>query len=141
METDEREWTEWNWRTEGDIMVNGAFFVPSGGGLSTQYAKASSVDPKSAAFIQQLTMNAGALYGPRYIDYILFFIIITELRLPPHSLSLSSSLGVCCLFPLPKQLAVLCFCAAFVMGQVGGGGAQLIYKWGFIFIFQIKTKT
>lgn len=65
VETDEREWTAWNWRTEGDVMVNGAFFVPSGIGLSTQYAKASSVEPKSAALIQQLTMNAGAPVGPR----------------------------------------------------------------------------
>ncbi|KAJ9684683.1 hypothetical protein PVL29_016917 [Vitis rotundifolia] len=65
VETDEDEWADWNWRTEGDVMVNGAFFVPSGVGLSTQYAKASSVEPKSAALIQQLTMNAGALSGPR----------------------------------------------------------------------------
>ncbi|CBI31413.3 hypothetical protein VitviT2T_019493 [Vitis vinifera] len=65
VETDEEDWAEWNWRTEGDVMVNGAFFVPSGVGLSTQYAKASSVEPKSAALIQQLTMNAGALSGSR----------------------------------------------------------------------------
>ncbi|KAL0286329.1 UNVERIFIED_CONTAM: putative pectate lyase 12 [Sesamum angustifolium] len=48
-----------------DIMVNGAFFVPSGEGLSLQYAKASSVEPKSATLINQLTMNAGVLGGPR----------------------------------------------------------------------------
>ncbi|KAL0340688.1 UNVERIFIED_CONTAM: putative pectate lyase 12 [Sesamum radiatum] len=65
VETDEREWSDWNWRTDGDIMVNGAFFVPSGEGLSMQYAKASSVEPKSAALIDQLTMNAGVLGGPR----------------------------------------------------------------------------
>ncbi|XP_044460824.1 probable pectate lyase 13 [Mangifera indica] len=65
VDTDEREWTDWNWRTDGDIMVNGAFFVPSGLGLSTQYAKASSVEPKSAALIEQLTMNAGPIGGPR----------------------------------------------------------------------------
>ena len=67
VETDERDWTDWNWRTEGDIMVNGAFFVPSGAGLSTQYAKASSVEPKSAALIEQLTSNAGVFGDPRYI--------------------------------------------------------------------------
>lgn len=59
MDTDEGQWSDWNWRTDGDIMVNGAFFVPSGPGLSAQYAKASSVEPKSAALITQLTMNAG----------------------------------------------------------------------------------
>ncbi|KAL6497726.1 hypothetical protein OROHE_027051 [Orobanche hederae] len=63
--TDEGEWSGWNWRTDGDIMVNGAFFVPSGEGLSMQYAKASSVDPKSAALINQLTMNAGVFSHPR----------------------------------------------------------------------------
>lgn len=66
MDTDERDWTDWNWRTDGDLMVNGAFFVPSGAGLSAQYAKASSVEPKTAGLIDQLTMNAGVLGGPRY---------------------------------------------------------------------------
>ncbi|XP_060675594.1 probable pectate lyase 18 isoform X2 [Ziziphus jujuba] len=65
VDTDEGEWAGWNWRTEGDVMVNGAFFVPSGVGLSTQYAKASSVDPKSAALIDQLTLNAGVFGDPR----------------------------------------------------------------------------
>lgn len=66
VDTEEGVWSSWNWRTDGDIMVNGAFFVPSGEGLSMQYAKASSVEPKSAAIIDQLTMNAGVLGGPRY---------------------------------------------------------------------------
>ncbi|KAL4331968.1 hypothetical protein GQ457_07G018710 [Hibiscus cannabinus] len=59
VETDEREWGGWNWRTDGDLMVNGAYFVPSGAGVSAQYAKASSVEPRSAAYIDQLTFNAG----------------------------------------------------------------------------------
>ncbi|KAG4201672.1 hypothetical protein ERO13_A05G292500v2 [Gossypium hirsutum] len=59
VDTDEREWASWNWRTEGDLMVNGAYFVPSGADVSPQYAKASSIQPKSAAFIQQLTFTAG----------------------------------------------------------------------------------
>ncbi|KAE8701528.1 putative pectate lyase 13 [Hibiscus syriacus] len=59
VETDEREWAGWNWRTDGDLMVNGAYFVPSGAGVSAQYAKASSVVPRSAAYIEQLTFNAG----------------------------------------------------------------------------------
>lgn len=46
-------------------MANGAFFVPSGEGASMQYSK--SVSPKSANLIDQLTMNAGVLGGPRYI--------------------------------------------------------------------------
>ena len=64
METDEDKWSDWNWRTDGDIMVNGAFFVPSGEGLS-QYTKASSIEPMSAGLINQLTMNAGVFGDPR----------------------------------------------------------------------------
>ncbi|KAL2899937.1 putative pectate lyase 13 [Bienertia sinuspersici] len=55
------EWESWNWRTEGDLMVNGAFFVPSGDGVNPQYSLASSMDPKPAAYIDQLTLNAGIL--------------------------------------------------------------------------------
>ncbi|KAJ4829832.1 hypothetical protein Tsubulata_016544 [Turnera subulata] len=66
VDTDERDWTDWNWRTDGDIMVNGAFFVPSGAGLSAQYAKASSVEPKSVGLIEQITMNAGVFGDPSY---------------------------------------------------------------------------
>ncbi|MQL71328.1 hypothetical protein Taro_003608 [Colocasia esculenta] len=65
VDTDEKDWGGWNWRTEGDIMANGAFFVPSGAGLGLKFAKASSVEPKSAGMIDQLTMNAGVLGGPR----------------------------------------------------------------------------
>ncbi|KAM7526855.1 hypothetical protein LguiA_016757 [Lonicera macranthoides] len=76
VDTDEGDWAGWNWRTDGDVMVNGAFFVPSGAGLSTQYAKASSVEPKSAVIVDQLTRGAGVMGGSRYIyllAYILFF--------------------------------------------------------------------
>lgn len=59
VDTNEGQWSDWNWRTDGDIMVNGAFFVPSGEGLSAQYTKASSVEPKSAALVSQLTIDAG----------------------------------------------------------------------------------
>ncbi|CAN4126594.1 unnamed protein product [Withania somnifera] len=66
VDTNEGDWSGWNWRTDGDVMVNGAYFVPSGEGLSNQYAKASSVEPKSAVIIDQLTLNAGVFGSPRY---------------------------------------------------------------------------
>lgn len=59
--TEQEEWRDWNWRSEGDIMVNGAFFVASGAGVEIKYEKAYSVEPKSASFIDQLTLNAGVL--------------------------------------------------------------------------------
>lgn len=71
VDTNEGEWSDWNWRTEGDMMVNGAFFVPSGNGISDEYAKASSVDPQSAVLIDQLTMHAGVLGGSRYFEKLI----------------------------------------------------------------------
>ncbi|EPS61840.1 hypothetical protein M569_12953, partial [Genlisea aurea] len=59
VDASESEWLAWNWRTVGDKMVNGAFFVPSGDRLSQQYAEASSLDPMSADLVAQLTLNAG----------------------------------------------------------------------------------
>ncbi|XP_011094589.1 probable pectate lyase 12 [Sesamum indicum] len=61
VDTSEDEWRGWNWRSEGDIMVNGAFFVASGQGVEVKYEKAYSVEPKSAAYIDQITLNAGVL--------------------------------------------------------------------------------
>ncbi|KAJ0940857.1 putative pectate lyase [Helianthus annuus] len=61
VETAQEHWKGWNWRSEGDILMNGAFFVASGEGLELKYEKAYSVEPKSAALIDQLTMNAGVL--------------------------------------------------------------------------------
>ncbi|KAJ6843121.1 putative pectate lyase 5 [Iris pallida] len=65
VDTAEGQWAGWNWRTEGDLMVNGAFFVPSGEGLEAKYSKAESLAPKTAAMIDQLTMNAGVFGGSR----------------------------------------------------------------------------
>lgn len=77
VDTNEGEWSDWNWRTEGDIMVNGAFFVPSGAGASAAlYAQASSVQPKSAVQIDQLTMYSGVFGDPRYSSYYTFINIL-----------------------------------------------------------------
>ncbi|KAL4190908.1 hypothetical protein AMTRI_Chr07g26960 [Amborella trichopoda] len=65
VDVDERKWSNWNWRTDGDLMVNGAFFVPSGLGSASKYEKAYSVEPKSAAFIDALTRNAGVFGSSR----------------------------------------------------------------------------
>ncbi|KAK9126580.1 hypothetical protein Scep_015426 [Stephania cephalantha] len=61
MDADKDEWSKWNWRSQGDVMVNGAFFVTSGDGFSPQYAKASSMEPHVGAAVVQLTLNAGVL--------------------------------------------------------------------------------
>ncbi|XP_052176380.1 probable pectate lyase 12 isoform X2 [Diospyros lotus] len=61
LEAAEGEWKGWNWRSQGDVLVNGAFFVESGESLGVKYEKAYSVEPRSATFIDQITMNAGVL--------------------------------------------------------------------------------
>ncbi|CAN0909186.1 Probable pectate lyase 13 [Linum grandiflorum] len=69
VETDEKEWSRWNWRTDGDIMVNGAFFVPSGAGVSAMYERATSLNAMAATFVGQITVNAGVLGATRYWFY------------------------------------------------------------------------
>ncbi|XP_028796886.1 probable pectate lyase 5 [Neltuma alba] len=57
----ESEWKNWNWRSSGDLMVNGAFFTPSGKEASSSYARASSLSAKSSSLVSSITVSAGAL--------------------------------------------------------------------------------
>lgn len=57
----ESEWKNWNWRSEGDLMVNGAFFTASGAGASSSYAKASSLGARPSTLVGTITTNAGSL--------------------------------------------------------------------------------
>ncbi|KAJ0921422.1 putative pectate lyase [Helianthus annuus] len=60
-EASENEWKHWNWRSEGDLMLNGAYFTPSGTGASKSYAKASSLSARSSSIVGSITANAGVL--------------------------------------------------------------------------------
>ncbi|GJZ14590.1 probable pectate lyase 8 [Tanacetum coccineum] len=55
------KWKHWNWRSEGDLMLNGAYFRPSGAGAGASYAKASSLSAKPSSVVATLTSGAGAL--------------------------------------------------------------------------------
>ncbi|XP_068657368.1 probable pectate lyase 18 [Aristolochia californica] len=57
----ESEWKNWNWRSEGDLLLNGAFFTPSGAGASSSYAKASSLGARPSTLVGSITVAAGAL--------------------------------------------------------------------------------
>lgn len=70
VDTSEGEWRGWNWRSEGDQLVNGAYFVASGEGVEVKYEKAYSVEPKSAAYIDQLTLNAGVLGSRSFFAFL-----------------------------------------------------------------------
>ncbi|KAJ6821382.1 putative pectate lyase 5 [Iris pallida] len=60
-DTAERQWKKWNWRSEGDLMLNGAFFTPSGVGASSSYARASSLGARPSSRVGTITVSAGAL--------------------------------------------------------------------------------
>jgi len=54
-------WKGWNWRSEGDLLLNGAFFTPSGRGAAASYARASSLGAKSSSLVGTLTAGAGVI--------------------------------------------------------------------------------
>ncbi|XP_022131699.1 probable pectate lyase 5 [Momordica charantia] len=55
------QWKNWNWRSSGDLMLNGAFFTMSGAGASSSYARASSLSAKSSSLVGSMTATAGVL--------------------------------------------------------------------------------
>ncbi|XP_010933171.1 probable pectate lyase 8 isoform X1 [Elaeis guineensis] len=59
--TEGRVWKNWNWRSEGDLLLNGAYFTPSGAGASASYSRASSLGAKSSSMVATITSDAGAL--------------------------------------------------------------------------------
>ena len=61
VETAATQWKGWNWRSEGDLLVNGAFFTASGAGASSSYAKASSLGARPSSLVGSITTGSGAL--------------------------------------------------------------------------------
>ncbi|GAB4848046.1 hypothetical protein Ancab_002706 [Ancistrocladus abbreviatus] len=57
----ESEWREWNWRSEGDLMLNGAYFRESGAGAAATYARAYSLSARPSSLVATITTAAGAL--------------------------------------------------------------------------------
>ncbi|KAL4634234.1 hypothetical protein ACB092_04G185100 [Castanea dentata] len=60
------EWKKWNWKSEGDEFLNGAFFTSSSGSNSSSNAtyftsSASDISAKTSSLVPKLTSNAGAL--------------------------------------------------------------------------------
>ncbi|GFY82585.1 pectin lyase-like superfamily protein [Actinidia rufa] len=61
VDTAASQWKHWNWRSEGDLLLNGAYFTPSGAGATASYARASSLGAKSSSMIGSITSSAGVL--------------------------------------------------------------------------------
>ncbi|KAF2299583.1 hypothetical protein GH714_038266 [Hevea brasiliensis] len=58
----ESEWKDWNWRSEGDLMMNGAFFVESGKSLGhQQFTRLQMIQAKPGTFVTRLTRYSGPL--------------------------------------------------------------------------------
>ncbi|CAN1312822.1 Probable pectate lyase 5, partial [Linum perenne] len=57
----ESEWKKWNWRSQGDLFLNGAFFTKTGAGASSSYARASSLGAKPSSVVASITAGAGTL--------------------------------------------------------------------------------
>ncbi|XP_022137626.1 pectate lyase-like isoform X2 [Momordica charantia] len=56
----ESEWKSWNWRSEGDLMMNGAFFIESGSPIR-KYSKKDVITAKPGSFVTRLTRFSGPL--------------------------------------------------------------------------------
>ncbi|XP_019459365.1 PREDICTED: probable pectate lyase 8 isoform X2 [Lupinus angustifolius] len=61
VETEENTWKSWNWRSDGDLLLNGAYFISSGARSAASYARASSLSAKSSSVVGTLTSGAGVL--------------------------------------------------------------------------------
>ncbi|KAL6538483.1 hypothetical protein OROGR_012471 [Orobanche gracilis] len=55
------EWKKWNWRSEGDVLLNGARFTTSGNGTSESYTKASSMVARPVSHLSSIIPYAGVL--------------------------------------------------------------------------------
>lgn len=58
----ESVWKQWTWRSEGDLLMNGAFFIESGSPRRhLGYSKKDVITAKPGTFVARLTRFAGAL--------------------------------------------------------------------------------
>ncbi|WOH08655.1 hypothetical protein DCAR_0728099 [Daucus carota subsp. sativus] len=65
IQTPTEHWNGWNWRSEGDLLLNGAYFTPSGAKATASYAKASSLGAQSSLMVGAITSGAGVLHCRR----------------------------------------------------------------------------
>ncbi|VFQ93105.1 unnamed protein product [Cuscuta campestris] len=58
----ESVWSNWQWRSEGDLFLNGAYFVESGEELKvTPLTQSSKIKYKPGSYVGRLTRKAGTL--------------------------------------------------------------------------------
>ncbi|GLJ17488.1 hypothetical protein SUGI_0304260 [Cryptomeria japonica] len=59
--TKHQDSTKGNWRSVGDLMLNGAFFTASEAKESSSYAKASSMAARPSSIVGSITVSSGVL--------------------------------------------------------------------------------
>lgn len=60
--TPESEWKSWLWKSEGDLLLNHAFFVESGDlNMVLPYSTRELIEAKPGEFVASLTLYAGTL--------------------------------------------------------------------------------
>ncbi|KAM3241207.1 hypothetical protein ACQJBY_054297 [Aegilops geniculata] len=57
----ESEWKNWVWVSEGDLMVNDAYFTTSGGKIAQKLNGKDVIKPKPGEYVRRLTRFAGPL--------------------------------------------------------------------------------
>ncbi|KAF6159948.1 hypothetical protein GIB67_033032 [Kingdonia uniflora] len=58
----ESEWKKWTWRSEGDLMMNGAFFVQSGNPSKKRpFTRKEMIKAKPGSFVSRLVRFTGAI--------------------------------------------------------------------------------
>ncbi|KAF7089487.1 hypothetical protein CFC21_092453 [Triticum aestivum] len=57
----ESEWKNWVWVSEGDLMVNDAYFTTSGGKIGQKLNGKDLIKPKQGEYVRRLTRFAGPL--------------------------------------------------------------------------------
>lgn len=57
----DEEWKSWNWRSDGDLLLNGARFVTSGNGTPASFARASSMVARPASLLTSIIPAAGVI--------------------------------------------------------------------------------
>ena len=60
-EAPKSEWRDWNWKSEGGMMLNGAYFQKSGLAATSTYARASSLSARPAHLVGSITIVANVL--------------------------------------------------------------------------------
>ena len=59
--TEEAEWKNWLWKSEGDLFMNGAYFVESGSPANLHADKLDMIPFKPGTYVTKMTKFAGAL--------------------------------------------------------------------------------